>query len=616
MCGIIGVVSKSGSVTEAVLDGLKKLEYRGYDSVGVALHTPSKMAIVKKAGKIDDFVRSTGVARLRSTCGIGHTRWATHGRPSDENAHPHTDCKGMVAVVHNGVIRNYASLRRELASRGHLLKSETDTELIAHLIEEELSRESSFLDGFARALSRLEGSYALAVLYRGEPNRIYFARMKSTLLLGLGNGTSAVASDLPALLGIASKILVLEDGELGYIAPGEMAVYRLHPRGRIAPLNPAEIEARLKRVSITPEAASKAGYPHFMIKEIHEQPQAVLDTFNGNVEDPRLAEAGELIARAGSVVVVGAGTSLHAGLLFTYYTHVLRGRPVISLVASEYKQLLGVVDHDTTVVAVSQSGETFDTLEAIRHYKSLGARVVGVTNVVGSALDRESDVTLYIRAGPEIGVAATKTYLAQTMLLQLLAIHVARESGGISGGEAKGLRSSLSKASQVVADAIEAGEPLAAGLAESRGDRLRNMYILGRGLGSLLAMEASLKVKEIAYIHAEAYPAGESKHGPIALVEAGFPVFIVATSDSPEAAGNAIEMRARGAWVSVVKPADLEIDLGEGFEVLNMPPTGGDLILEPYALIPYFQLASYYIAVRRGYDPDKPRNLAKTVTVE
>jgi len=610
LCGIIGITSaRRRNVVPDLVEGLRRLEYRGYDSVGIAVHDGERIIVRKAAGTIDEFVRRGGASGVEGPTGIGHTRWATHGPPTDYNAHPHLDCRGEVALVHNGVIRNYSSLREELAGRGHRLASDTDTELIAHLIEEGLSRGLGFLDALAGALSRLEGSYALAILHRGAPRRVYFAKNRSPLLVGYTGEEAAVASDLPAILSVTRRVLPLEDGEFGYVEPGRLALYRLTPGGGYEPVPEAELERRWKTVDWSPEAASKGGYPHFMIKEILEQPQALVDTYNGSAEEPMVARAAEAIAGAGKVVVVGAGTSYHAGLVFHYFLSRLAGIASHPVIASEHRVLEPAVGDDTVVVAVSQSGETYDTLEAVEAYKARGARVIGVTNVVGSALSRTADLTLYTRAGPEIGVAATKTYLTQVLLLEILAVRAGEAAGRLDGGEARSLIGSLQEAPRVVQSAIEAGDPPASELA--RRGLEGSLYIIGRGLGAVLAREAALKVKEIAYLHA----AGESKHGPIALVEEGFPVFVVATSDAPEVAGNAIEMRARGAWVTVTKPAGLHLELPRDVEVLDFPPAG-NLLLEPYSLIPFYQLAAYHLAVAKGYDPDKPRNLAKTVTVE
>lgn len=612
MCGIIGVTSaKRDNVVDVLIEGLRRLEYRGYDSVGIAVISEDGIVTRKAAGTIDEFTRKVDLSGVKGRAGIGHTRWATHGPPTDYNAHPQQDCHGEIAVVHNGVIRNFASLRSELADK-HNIASETDTELIAHLIEEGLEEGLSFLQSLARALSRIEGTYALALLYAREPDRVYFAKMRSPLILGLGDRENAVASDITALLPLTRRILPLEDGELGYITPYEARIYRLSDSRPVEILG-GEVAGRVKTVEWTPESASKSGYPHFMIKEIHEQPQALYDTYNGSVEDPALDEAARLLAGAGKIIIVAAGTSYHAGLVFHYFLSRLAGLASYPLISSEFKVLEPTVDGDTLVVAISQSGETFDTLEAVAHYKAKGARILGITNVIGSALSREADMSLYTRAGPEIGVAATKTYLTQLLLLELLAIKTGAATGRLDEKDAEELSGLLGEAAIVAKDAIEVGDSEAREL--SRRLPQRSMYILGRGLGAFLAKEAALKVKEIAYVHAEAYPAGESKHGPIALVEEGFPVFVIGTSDSPEVSGNAIEMRARGAWVRVVKPASLSLDIPGDVDVQDSPPTS-HILLEPFSIIPFFQLLAYHMAVARGYDPDKPRNLAKTVTVE
>lgn len=612
MCGIIGITSaKRENVVDLLIEGLRRLEYRGYDSVGIAVVDRESLIVRKAAGSIDKFTSKIDFSKIRGSAGIGHTRWATHGPPTDYNAHPHQDCNGEIAVVHNGVIRNFAALREKLLET-HKLTSDTDTELIAHLIEEGVKEGLDFLHALARALTQVEGTYALAILNRNEPDRVYFAKMRSPLILGFGDGENAIASDITALLMITRRVLPLEDGEFGYISPSEARVFKLQGE-QVVEVAVKEITDRTKLVEWTPESASKSGYPHFMIKEIHEQPQALFDTYNGSVEDPALLEAARLLASAEKIIIVAAGTSYHAGLVFHYFLSKLAGLASHPLIASEFKVLEPTVDDKTVVVAISQSGETFDTLEAVKHYKAKGAKILGVTNVIGSALSREADMSLFTRAGPEIGVAATKTYLTQILLLELLAIKAGLVKGVLDKVEERHLVNVIGEAAVVAKDAIEVGDSEARELA--RRLTQKSMYILGRGLGAFLAKEAALKVKEIAYVHAEAYPAGESKHGPIALVEENFPVFVIGTSDSPEVPGNAIEMKARGAWVRVVRPANLELDIPSDIVVQNSPPTS-HILLEPFSIIPFFQLLAYHMAVAKGYDPDKPRNLAKTVTVE
>lgn len=616
MCGIIGVTSSCNNVVPILVSGLKKLEYRGYDSVGIAVSAGPTILVRKGAGELDVVRRRLSFDEVSGSTGIGHTRWATHGQPNDVNAHPHLDCTGSVAVVHNGVIRNYASLREELISRGHVIRSETDTELVAHLIEEGLKEGKGFVESLALALSRVDGTYAFAILYSREPDRVYFAKNRSPLLVGVGRGTNVIASDIPAVLDITRDVIFLEDGEFGYISPNEVAIFKLLPGGSLRRLGPDEVASRIKHVNLSPEAASKGGYPHFMIKEIYEQPQSVRDTFEGNLEDPYLGKVASMLAQADKVIVVAAGTSYHAGLVFASVAARRAGILANPIISSELPYLSDAVDAGDLVIAISQSGETYDTLEAVRTCKRRGATVVGVTNVLGSALDREADVRLYTRAGPEIGVAATKTFTSQVMLLEMLSIRAGVEVGKLTAGEAKELMDRLSQAPQVISSALEASDPLATTISKTL--TWGSLYVLGRGLGSAIAREGALKVKEIAYLHAEAYPAGESKHGPIALVEENFPVFIVATSDAPEVSGNAIEMAARGAKVYVVKPADLGLELEGRRSIirLDMPPSHGVVELEPFILTPLFQLLAYRVAVGRGYNPDKPRNLAKTVTVE
>ena len=614
MCGIIGVCALNRNVTPIISLGLRRLEYRGYDSVGIAIVSGDGLIIRKAKGDVDSFLSKFKVEELSGLTGLGHTRWATHGPPSDVNAHPHTDCSGRIAIVHNGVIRNYNTIKRVLELRGHRIASETDTELIAHLIEDEMPFSSSFFEAFVRAISRLEGSYAIAVINVEEPDRIYFARMKSPLIIGLGEGFNIVSSDIPALLDYTRRVIVLEDGELGWVTATEVKLFKLTELGLIQ-VEGDDLSMRVRFVEWDVEEASKQGFPHFMLKEIFEQPYSIKSTYEGNVEDPALRMATSMLWSSRNIIVTGAGTSYHAGLIFSYYLSRIARRLSYNIVASEHKLVEDSVGKGDVVIAISQSGETFDTLEAVRAFKARGARVIGVTNVVGSALSRESDVVVYMRAGPEIGVAATKTYTSQIMSLSLLTLFAALEGGVLDRSEVEDKLVKLSRAHEITAKAIEESlkhvpeNPLVGS---------KSIYMLGRGLGSLIAREAALKVKEIAYIHAESYPAGESKHGPIALVEKGFPVYFVATSDSPEIAGNVMEMRARGAHVTIVKASNWKLDVepGDSVEIVEIPLEDSEILLEPYPLIPYFQVLAYRASVARGYNPDKPRNLAKTVTVE
>ncbi len=613
MCGIVGVVADPTIIPNVVpmlIDGLKRLEYRGYDSAGFAFIEcgTGRLVVLKDKGTIDGVVERFNVQGRCGVSGIAHTRWATHGAPSEVNAHPHRDCLGDIAVVHNGIIKNFAVLRDLLREKGHRFTSETDTEVVAHLVEEYVRQGMPVFEAFKKAIQVIEGAYAIALIHRSEPGRIYFARMVSPLIIGLGDGFNMVSSDIPSMLPYTRRIVVLHDGEYGYIEANR--VYIESSKG------PVDWRSRITHVTWSIDAAEKGGYPHFMLKEIMEQPRVLYETYTGLVSGAEAEAAAKLLASAGKVYVTGAGTSFHAGLVFSYYMATIAGAPVIPFIASEYKVYESLADEDSVVVAISQSGETIDTLQAVRAFKKRGAKVVAVSNVIASSIPRESDHTVYTRAGPEIGVAATKTFLTQVLALTLITLEHAAATGRLLASEKKSYIRQLSKAGDAAARGINLSVRSIERLSEYLRTR-KNMYILGRGLGAFLAYEAALKVKEVSYIHAEAYPAGESKHGPIALVERGFPVLFIGANTAGDYVeklqGNVMEMKARGAFTVLVglspykqiEGVDYNIDVGED-----------DEILAPYAIIPPFQLLAYKLAVSLGYDPDKPRNLAKTVTVE
>ncbi len=611
MCGIIGVTIRPPCGDNAVplaVEGLRRLEYRGYDSAGVALVKCSphgcSIEVYKAKGEVDEVVKRYSILSKSSPTVIAHTRWATHGPPSDVNAHPHTDCSGVLALVHNGIIKNYLRLKERLLARGHVFKSETDTEVLAHILEEEVKSGATLLEALRRMLEIVEGSIAIAVVYAREPNRIYFARRESPLYVVLTECVAAVSSDIPSLLHISNRVIPVEDDEYGYIEPGRLELYSLR-KGRL------EWSTRVKHITWSVEEATKGGYKHYMLKEIFEQPRALYETLSGIIEDPMLEKAAALLASSNRIYVTGAGTSYHAGLVFKHFMIKWARRPVIDYIASEHWEYDNVIGDGDVVIAVSQSGETIDTLQAVRVARKKGAKVIGVTNVIGSTLSRIADLTLYTRAGPEIGVAATKTYLTQVLVLQVLAATYAARQGIISRSEYEAIISSLWGARDA-AKSVEKYSSSVESLARLI-VRRRSMYVLGRGLGALLAREAALKIKEIAYIHAEAYPAGESKHGPIALVEEGFPVIFIGTPGyEKRLSSNIEEMKARGAMTIIVgvdsyeeAPADYRILVGSYDEIVST-----------YAIMPLLQLLAYDAAVLLGYDPDKPRNLAKTVTVE
>ncbi len=610
MCGIVGLVARPerlANVTPLLVESLKRLEYRGYDSSGFALIEcgTGRLLVFKDAGRIDHVVSKYGVLGYCSLAGIAHTRWATHGPPNTVNAHPHTDCTGEIAVAHNGIIKNYLELRRELEARGHVFRSETDTEVIPHFLEEELSKGATMLEALRRLVEAIEGSYAIVVLYSREPNRIYFARNISPLVIGVGDGFNVVSSDIPSFLKLTRNVIIVEDGEIGYIEPETVYI----ERGSA----PVSVETRIRHVHWSAEDAEKGGYPHFMLKEIMEQPRALKETYAGLLSDDSVAKAVEMLLNAETIYVTGAGTSYHASLAYSYYMARLASKLVVPFIASEYNVYALTASDSDVLVAVSQSGETIDTLQAVRAFKMRGAKVIAVSNVVGSTIPRESDATVYTRAGPEIGVAATKTFLTQVLTLQMLAIEYARGVGKLSEKEAYSMKDRLSRASRLAHESLRSSSELVERLARWLKTR-KNMYVLGRELGALLALEAALKIKEVSYLHAEAYPAGESKHGPIALVEKDFPVLFLVTPPEEtveKLKGNIEEMNARGAFTVAFTVADAELTAS-----LTVKLPKADELLAPYSIMPPLQLLAYRVAVLLGYDPDKPRNLAKTVTVE
>ncbi|UXD21699.1 glucosamine--fructose-6-phosphate aminotransferase [Ignicoccus pacificus DSM 13166] len=581
MCGIAALATTGETKKQTVrilLEALRSLEYRGYDSAGLAVYDEDegRIKVWKRKGKVETLVRLLRGVRISAPIGIAHTRWATHGVPNEVNAHPHLDCRGEIAVVHNGIISNYLELKKELIEKGHVFKSETDTEVFAHLFEEEMKSKEPF-EAFKSAISKLEGYYAIVAITSKDPERVFFARKESPLIVGKGSDLNMVSSDIASLLRYCSKVAPIEDGEVGWLTWREIYVEKNGER--------VAVGERFFRPPWTPEQATKGNFPHFMLKEIHEQGTAVKETLMSISTDPRVKEVLELLE--GRVVVVAAGTSLHAGMVFSYALGKLLGKDVILLDSSEAYHLEKLLKD--TVIAISQSGETYDTLKAVRIAKRNGAKVIGVVNVLGSTLDREADISLYTRAGPEIGVAATKTFLSQVTLLLYL---VSRMSGVELKDPHLLVESSIRKS---------------IGYARSLAERLKekqSMFVLGTGASLPIAYEGALKIKEISYVHAEGYPAGEAKHGPIALAEEGFPVLIAWTPEDEEKLQVAKEeFASRGSEVYWVGPRG------------DIVAPESDWLHLPFTITPPFQLLAYYMAVLKGYDPDKPRNLAKSVTV-
>lgn len=613
MCGIIGVVTLSGKSKFKpglmVYQGLLRLEYRGYDSAGMATISGDRITVLKGKGKILELEKRFCFSCIDGETVIGHTRWATHGAPNDINAHPHTDCSGKIAVVHNGIIQNYRELKEYLIKRGHKFVSDTDTEVVPHLIEEFYSKTRNLYVAFKQAIKMLKGSYALAVISVYEPDKIFFAKKDSPLIVGLGEDFNIVASDIPALLEYTRRIITVRDNWIGYISGDKVYIEDIDKEKTI------EWRNMIRIVEWSLEDATRGGYQHYMLKEIHEQPRALKDTYYGIQKEYLVYDAVKLINEADKVYITGAGTSYHACYYFSLTTSILAKKLVIPFIASEYQVYVNLIGEDDLLIVVSQSGETMDALKALRAFREKGVKVIAVSNVVDSAIPRESNIAIYTRAGPEIGVAATKTFTTQTLVLSWLAIALGEYTGELAHSEAEEYRKWLGMSSEIVARVISWNEELARELARWMKNR-GNTYYLSRGIGLPVAMEGALKLKEIAYIHAEAYPAGESKHGPIALVEEDYPV-VFTIPEEPELEklllGNIQEMKARGAVIIGVAPVNtsLKDQLDYWFKIPS-----SHWILTPITHTPPQQLLAYYTAIEKGYDPDKPRNLAKTVTVE
>ena len=592
MCGIVGYVGRDLALP-IILGALERLEYRGYDSAGVALIEDKKLVVEKKKGKIRELVKALWGKNYKAKTGIGHTRWATHGKPTDENAHPHTDEKGEFAVVHNGIIENYLELREELKKEGVNFKSETDTEVIAHLIAK--NYEGDLLDAVLKTVKKLKGAFAFAVITVHEPNRLIGVKQGSPLIVGLGNGENFLASDIPAILPYTKKIIVLDDGEIADLTPDTVNIYNFVG------------EPVSKEVMITPwdlVSAEKGGFKHFMLKEIYEQPKAINDTYKGfmSTEDTIPFKLRDFRR----VLIIACGTSYHAGLVGKYWIERFAGVPTEVIYASEFRYSDVPISEKDIVIGISQSGETIDTKFALQSAKERGAFVVGLVNVVGSAIDRESDFTIYTHAGPEIGVAATKTFTAQLTALFALSV---RENE-----EREYLLRILEKVPSLAEQTLNTAEEVEK-IAE-RYMKKKNMLYLGRYLNYPIALEGALKLKEISYIHAEGYPAGEMKHGPIALIDENMPVLIVAPKDRvyEKILANVEEVLARkGRVISVGFKGD-ETLKSKSESFMEIPKS--EEPITPFLTVIPLQLFAYFIASKLGLDVDQPRNLAKTVTVE
>jgi glucosamine--fructose-6-phosphate aminotransferase (isomerizing) len=610
MCGIVGYTG-ARPATGLLLEGLRRLEYRGYDSAGLAVVEDGRFEVHKAAGKIAALEAELAAGLPRGTTGIAHTRWATHGAPTRANAHPHTDCGGTLALAHNGIIENAGVLRTALSQRGHVFRSETDTEVLVHLIEDLYGRGGTLVEAVAAALRQVEGTYGIALVSTREPDTIVAARHGSPLLIGVGSGENFVASDASAVLAHTRSVVYLDDGEIAVVTP---------QGHRILDLRAVEKAKAVTQVDWDLATIERGGHPHFMLKEIMEQPESIRNTLRGRLlEEEGTVHLGGLnlsdddLLRVNRVVITACGTSWHAGLIGEYMMEELARIPTEVEYASEFRYRNPIVDDGTLVVGVSQSGETADTLAALREAKRRGATTLGLVNVVGSTIAREVDGGIYLHAGPEIGVASTKAFTSQIVALALLTLQLGR------------LRTlSILQGRQVVRALAELPALVERVLAraaaiEQLGERLAratNVLYLGRGYNFPVALEGALKLKEISYIHAEGYPAAEMKHGPIALIDDLMPVIFVAPGDAvyQKVLSNVEEVKARGGRViAIVTEGDTGVArLAD--HVIEIPATL-DLLTPALSVLP-LQLLAYYIAVRRGCNVDQPRNLAKSVTVE
>jgi len=612
MCGIVGYIGHRDT-KDVVIGGLAKLEYRGYDSAGIAMLSNGKIEVAKSVGRLTNLenrlISEAAKTSFRGNIGIGHTRWATHGRPSDANAHPHLDCSGRFALVHNGIVENYQSLREELLAKGHKFQSETDTEVIVHLVED-LYQDNLFAT-MLNVGKRIEGAYALVVMSKDDPHTLVAMRKASPLVIGLGQDENFIASDIPAILDYTRDVYILDDGEMAVVTQNKVECFTLEG---------SPVQKAIFHVTWDAVAAERGGYEHFMLKEIHEQPQAIRDTLRGRLsQDLQRVELCDLslsedVHTIDSIHIVACGTAWHAGLVGKAAFEQLARIPVNVEIASEYRYSNPIQTENTLVIVISQSGETADTLAALRASKANGRKVLAITNVVGSSVAREADDVIVTQAGPEIAVASTKAYTTQLVALYLLAIYFAQERRMLNQEEIHSLLKSLDTLPWVAERMLES-TPQIRRFANNYAHK-EDVFFIGRGVDYSVAMEGALKLKEISYIHAEAYAAGELKHGTLALITEGVPVIGIATQPAiyEKTVSNIQEVKARDAFILGItwegnRNLQKSVD-----EVIYMPQTHP--LLAPLATVIPLQLLAYYAAMARGNDVDKPRNLAKSVTVE
>ncbi|MCW4002217.1 MAG: glutamine--fructose-6-phosphate transaminase (isomerizing), partial [Candidatus Bathyarchaeota archaeon] len=606
MCGIFGCILKNGEAAPTIHGALKRLEYRGYDSVGTATLHKNRLFMKKDNGKIDEVHALHDLDNLPGRIGVGHTRWATHGAPYQENAHPHTDCENQIAAVHNGIIENFAELKMELEERGHVFRSKTDTEIIPHFIEEEMKEGLTLVEALRETVKQLDGSYAIAVVSVKEPDKIVCVRKESPLVVGIADNDVYCASDIPAFLPMTNRYVIVQDGEIVVLSDEGYEIWNI--------LDWKQVTRNPEIVDWSPKMAEKQGYPHFMLKEINEQPLSLRNTLR--LQDQYLDLMTTFLDRAGEVFLVACGTSYHACLAASYMFSKLALLATHPVIASEFVEQHGKsVNIDSTLLVVSQSGETADTLATVDGAKLRAATVLALTNVVGSTLTRVARVYICQQSGPEIGVAATKTFTSQLSVLSQLALRLAKIRGKISHVEIENLEEKLEQIPDIVEKNIQTQKEKVKQLAKKYRDK-QCFFFLGRGISSAVALEGKLKLMEIAYAPSLAYPAGESKHGPISLIEPGFPVIFICPKDDTHKTivGNIMEMKARGASIIVViEKGDEELkSLADEYIEIE---TGLPEVLSPIPFVIPLQLFAYYMAIERKCDPDMPRNLAKSVTV-
>ena len=610
MCGIVGYIGPKNSLP-ILLEGLRRMEYRGYDSAGIALVNGNGLTIIKKAGKVADLVKAIGKKGLSSGIGIGHTRWATHGEPNDSNAHPHWDCHKEIAIIHNGIIENYATLKRKLEHDGHVIHTVTDTEVLVHLIEEMYKRSHDLFTAVRQALLEVEGAYGILVVSTKEPDKIIAARKGSPLVIGVGENENLVASDAAALVDHTRQVIYLEDGEVACLTADSLVTKTIYDE---------EIIKEVEEITFDLEQIEKKGYDHFMLKEIHEQPESIRNSLRGRLRvNEGTAKLGGLESVIGKlektqrILITACGTSWHAALVGKYMIEQVAGIPVDVDYASEFRYRNPVIRPDDVVIVISQSGETADTLAALREAKSKGATVIGVVNVVGSSIARETDAGVYIHAGPEIGVASTKAFTSQISVLSLITLLLARQRG-MNQERGQILANDLLSLPEKVESIFKETDHIKSIAEEFRNSQ--NFIYLGRGSNFPTALEGALKLKEISYIHAEGYPAAEMKHGPIALIDENMPVVFIVPKDTiyDKVISNMQEVRARrGKIIAIANEDDTEIDKLSD-HVIKVPRTLS--FFGPIVNTIPLQLLAYYMAVTRGCNVDQPRNLAKSVTVE